>query len=219
MKRQESDLLLIQRIREKDPQAWNELDRRYRGRLRAFILRRLSNQDQGVIEDIVQEIFLGFYNSLPNYDEKRDLETWLFTIATHKITDYLRRHGRRPQVHLPFQEDEDDPSGEQFSDPKQRLPSSIARSAERRELEENVLAQALHAYVHELRQRNDYQRLKAIELIYVKGWRNQQVAAFLQVSEQDVANWRFQSKSRLHDRLVAARLPVEIFPELHREDA
>mgnify|MGYP001080635167 CR=1 FL=1 len=219
MKRQESDLLLIQRIREKDPQAWNELDRRYRGRLRAFILRRLNNQDQGVIEDIVQEIFFGFYNSLPNFDEKRDLETWLFTIATHKVTDYLRRQGRRPQVHLPFREDEDDTSGEQFSDPKQRVPSSIARSAEQRELEANVLAQALHAYVHELRQRNDYQRLKAIELIYVKGWRNQQVAAFLQVSEQDVANWRFQSKSRLRDRLVAARLPVEIFPELHQEDA
>ncbi len=53
-----------------------------------------------------------------------------------------------------------------------------------------------------------------MELIYVKGWRNQDVAAFLQVSEQDIANWRFQSKSRLQDRLRAARLPPEVFPEL-----
>jgi RNA polymerase sigma-70 factor (ECF subfamily) len=215
--KQESDQLLIQRIRKNDSQAWNELDRRYRGRLRAFIRRRLNQQD--AIEDIVQETFLGFHNSLPNFDEQRDLETWLFTIASHKVTDYLRRQGRRPQLYLPFGEEEGDTGAEELSDQKQRPPSSIARSAERRELEANILAQALQAYVQELRQRGDYQRLKAIELIYVKGWRNQQVAAFLQVSEQDVANWRFQSKSRLHDRLIAARLPADVFPELHQEDA
>ncbi|GIW84489.1 MAG: RNA polymerase sigma factor [Thermogemmata sp.] len=213
--KQESDLLLIQRIRKNDPKAWSELDRRYRGRLRAFVRRRLNQQD--AIEDIVQEIFLGFHTSLPNFDEQRDLETWLFTIANYKVTDYLRRHGRRPKLFLPCNEEDGDSYGEQLLDQKQRLPSSIARSAERRELEADVLAKALQSYVSELRQRGDYLRLKAIELIYVKGWRNQDVAAFLHVSEQDIANWRFQSKSRLQDRLIAARLPAEVFPELQQE--
>jgi RNA polymerase sigma-70 factor (ECF subfamily) len=215
MKR-ESDLLLIQRIRNNDSQAWAELDRRYRGRLRAYIRRRLNHQD--AIDDIVQETFMGFHTSLPNFDEQRDLETWLFTIANHKVTDYLRRQGRRSQYYLPCNDETGDSYGEQFSDQKQRLPSSIARSAERRELEEDVLAKALHSYVSELRQRSDYLRLKAMELIYVKGWRNQDVAAFLQVSEQDIANWRFQSKSRLQDRLRAARLPPEVFPELQDDE-
>ncbi len=214
--KQESDLLLIQRIRNNDPQAWAELDRRYRGRLRAYVRNRLNQQD--AIDDIVQDIFLGFHTSLPNFDEHRDLETWLFTIANYKVTDYLRRQGRRPQFYLPCSEEEGDSYGEQLHDQKQRVPSSIARSAERRELEADVLAQALHSYVNELRQRGDYLRLKAIELIYVKGWRNQDVAAFLHVSEQDIANWRFQSKSRLQDRLVAARLPPEVFPELQQEE-
>ncbi|MBP3958076.1 sigma-70 family RNA polymerase sigma factor [Gemmata sp. G18] len=29
----------------------------------------------------MQETFIGFSNSLVNYDDKRDLQTWLFTIA------------------------------------------------------------------------------------------------------------------------------------------
>lgn len=210
--KQESDLILIQRIRNKDLRAWEELDRRYRGRLRAYVRRRLNQQD--TIEDVVQEIFLGFHTSLPNFDEQRDLETWLFTIANHKVADYLRRQGRRPQFYLPWDEDDGDCYGEQLPDQNQRLPSSIARSAEQRELEADVLAKALHSYISELRLRGDYLRLKAIELIYVKGWRNQEVAAFLHVSEQDIANWRFQSKSRLQERLMAARLPPEVFPEL-----
>jgi RNA polymerase sigma-70 factor (ECF subfamily) len=54
----------------------------------------------------------------------------------------------------------------------------------------------------------------ALELIYVKGWRNQDVAARLPLTEQDVANIRFQAKKRLRDRLVAAKLSPDLFPEL-----
>ena len=45
---------------------------------------------------MVQETFVGFLNSLTNFDDKRDLQTWLFTIASHKVTDQLRKLGRRP---------------------------------------------------------------------------------------------------------------------------
>ena len=54
----------------------------------------------------------------------------------------------------------------------------------------------------------------ALELMYVKGWRNQDVAARLTMTEQDVANLRFQAKKRLRDRLIAAKLSPDFFPEL-----
>ena len=38
----ESDRLLVQRIRSNDQKAWDELDRRYRGRLTAYVRRRLK---------------------------------------------------------------------------------------------------------------------------------------------------------------------------------
>ena len=68
----ESDRLLVQRIRTNDQKAWVELDRRYRGRLTAYVRRRLK--DHASVEDVVQETFIGFANSLVNYDDKRDLK-------------------------------------------------------------------------------------------------------------------------------------------------
>ena len=90
----ESDRLLIQQIRQGDARAWEGLIERYEGRLLAFVDRRLH--DRAASEDVVQETFVGFLNSLPNFDEHRGLQTYLFTIASHKLTDHLRRMGRHP---------------------------------------------------------------------------------------------------------------------------
>src|ERR1700704_5847123 len=90
----ESDRLLVQQIRQGDARAWEHLIARYEGRLLAFVHRRL--RDRTASEDVVQETFIGFLNSLPNFDDRRELQTYLFTIASHKITDQLRRMGRRP---------------------------------------------------------------------------------------------------------------------------
>jgi RNA polymerase sigma-70 factor (ECF subfamily) len=205
----ESDRLLVQRIRSNDQKAWAELDRRYRGRLTAYVRRRLK--DHASVEDVVQETFIGFSNSLANYDDKRDLQTWLFTIAAHKVTDQLRRMGRRP---VSTGNEADEEMMGQTADDKQRPASSLARSAEQREKEEESLGLALREFVRELQTKGEYAKLMALELMYVKGWRNQDVAARLEMSEQDVANLRFQAKKRLRDRLTAAKLSPDIFPEL-----
>src|ERR671924_2434420 len=90
----ESDRLLVQQIRGGDSRAWETLIARYEGRLLAFVQRRV--RDRQAAEDILQETFVGFLNSLPNFDERRELQTYLFTIASHKLTDHLRRSGRHP---------------------------------------------------------------------------------------------------------------------------
>src|SRR6185437_7772206 len=94
----DSDRLLIQQIRQGDPLAWETLIARYEGRLLAYVQRRL--RDRATSEDVVQDTFVGFLNSLPNFDERRELQTYLFTIASHKLTDHLRRTGRHPQKSL-----------------------------------------------------------------------------------------------------------------------
>ncbi|HEY3227676.1 MAG TPA: RNA polymerase sigma factor, partial [Roseiflexaceae bacterium] len=85
----EGDRLLIQQIRQGDSRAWENLIVRYEGRLLAFVERRLH--DRAASEDVVQETFIGFLNSLPHFDDRRELQTYLFTIASHKLTDHLRR--------------------------------------------------------------------------------------------------------------------------------
>src|SRR3954462_4257230 len=116
----ESDRLLVQRIREQPRNsrlwndAWDELYRRYHGRLSAYVRRRLK--DHAAVDDVVQNTFVGFLNSLPNFDDKRDLQTWLFTIAAHKVTDQLRKNGRRPR---PTGGDADEEMLDRAADPGQ----------------------------------------------------------------------------------------------------
>src|SRR3954466_2334634 len=133
----ESDRLLIDQIRQRDSRAWETLISRYEGRLLAFVQRRL--RDRSVSEDVVQETFIGFLNSLPNFDDRRELQTYLFTIASHKLTDHLRKQGRHPLKTV-----SDSPSDvlhqQLDSNPG---ASSVARGQERQELESAALARCL----------------------------------------------------------------------------
>src|ERR1700757_1354870 len=159
----DSDRLLIQQIREGDSRAWETLISRYEGRLLAFVHRRLRDRDTS--EDVVQETFVGFLNSLPNFDDKRELQTYLFTIASHKLTDHLRRMGRHP---LKTASDSGDVLSQQLD--HHAAASSLARSDERRVLESAAIARCLGAMVRQWQEKGDQLRLKVMELLWVKGW-------------------------------------------------
>jgi RNA polymerase sigma-70 factor (ECF subfamily) len=204
----ESERLLIQQIRAGDERAWEQLVERYEGRLLAFAIRRL--RDRAASEDIVQETFIGFLHSLANFDEKRELQTYLFTIASYKITDYLRKMGRRPAR---TGEAAEERLAEE-ADSHQRVASSLARSRERQELESNALARALEQMLDQWRGKGEFQRIEVLELLFVKGWPNKDVAKCLDISEQQVANYRFAAVKKLAEQMRAAGLPADVFPEL-----
>jgi RNA polymerase sigma-70 factor, ECF subfamily len=204
----ESDRLLVQQIRQGDPRAWETLIARYEGRLLAFVERRL--RDRAASEDVVQETFVGFLNSLPNFDDRRELQTYLFTIASHKLTDHLRRCGRHPLRSLG--DNSSDLLNQQL-DPH-AAASSVARSEERRELESAAIVHCLGQMLRSWQERGDYVRLKVLELLWVKGWANRDVAAQLGVSEQQVANFRFAAVKKLSEQIRAAGLSADVFPQL-----
>src|ERR1700759_1457509 len=90
----ETDALLVRQGRAGDALAWRQLIERFEGRLLAFVDSRL--RDRAATEDVVQETCIGFVKRLPHYDEKRDMEAFLCSIAAHKMTDHLRKQRRRP---------------------------------------------------------------------------------------------------------------------------
>ncbi|HRX83326.1 MAG TPA: RNA polymerase sigma factor, partial [Pirellulaceae bacterium] len=94
----DTDRIIVERIRNGDSDAWGDLISRYEGRLLAFVESRIGRR--AVSEDIVQEAFVGFLNSLPNFDGRRPLESYLFSICAYKLTDHMRREGRRPALPL-----------------------------------------------------------------------------------------------------------------------
>src|SRR5262245_50476858 len=146
----ESDRLLIQQIRRGDVGAWEDLIARYEGRLLAFVERRL--RDRAASEDVVQETFVGFLNSLPNFDDRRELQTYLFTIASHKLTDFLRRQGRHPVRTV--SDSPGDILGQQLDD--QPGASSVARGHERRELEDAAITRWLGQMIAQWKDKGDW---------------------------------------------------------------
>jgi RNA polymerase sigma-70 factor, ECF subfamily len=209
----ESDRLLVQQIRQGDARAWEMLIARYEGRLLAFVQRRL--RDRAASEDVVQETFIGFLNSLPNYDESRELQTYLFTIASYKLTDHLRRTGRHPMQHV--SDGGNDVLHQKIDSHKGA--SSVARSRERRDLESEALARSLTTLLDQWRQLGEYVRIKVLELLLVKGWANRDVAKFLKITEQQVANIRFAAVKKLGDHVKSAGVPNDTFPELQEDQA
>lgn len=189
--------------------AWKELYDRYVGRVRAYIRRRLMTAS--LVDDAVQETFIGFQGSLPNYDDKRDLQSWLFSIACYKVIDALRRETRQP-----FPSDGEGPDETLAAEPdaRQRAASSLYRSKEQRDNEAAVLARELRKYLGELQQAKDYPRLMVLELLFVKQMKNQHVAAELKLPDQTIANYKFQAVKRLSAAVRAASLPADAFPEL-----
>jgi RNA polymerase sigma-70 factor (ECF subfamily) len=207
-----ADALLVSRIHASDESAWRELISRFEGRLLAFVESRV--RDRSAAEDIVQETLIGFLNSVANYDDSRSLETYLFSIAAHKLTDHLRRTGRRPAIPMSVAE-----AGQSSWDVpgSQRAASALYRSEERRGLEEAAIIKALGDEIARWKQRGDWTKLKCIELLVVRGLPNKDVAAALNVSEQQVANFKFDFVSRLKTLLARQDLPEEVFPELASE--
>ncbi len=204
-----TESLLIERVREGDAEAWNALIARYEGRLLAFVESRARNR--AAAEDIVQETFIGFLTSLPNFDGRRPLEAYLFSIAAHKLTDHLRREGRRPALPL-VASDDDTSCGEPAG--RARHASSIARSGERRHIEETALVEAIGRQIEHVRERAQWERLACIELLLVRGWTNKDAAARLGTSEQTVANYKFEFLAKLRELIRSQGLPEEVFPEL-----
>ena len=93
--RQESDGSLIDRAFLGDQMAFEQLVSRYSPALFAFIRRHTSD---GLVEDIVQSVFLQLYLSLPqlyqNLSYTRSalpLRSWLFRVAANRCIDEGRR--------------------------------------------------------------------------------------------------------------------------------
>lgn len=205
----EIDAVLIRRIRAREAAAWEELIARFEGRLLAFVESRL--RDRAASEDVVQESFIGFLSSLPNYDQSRPLESYLFSIAAHKLTDLLRREGRRPTLPLATgsasQTDWDLPG-------KDRPASSIMRSGERLHMERGAITLALQEQIHYWRNRGDWEKIKCAELLFVRGLPNKDAATKLGVSEQTVANHKFDFIAKIRANIRKQGLSVDVFPEL-----
>jgi len=78
----------------RDPQAFDELYRRYVNRVYAYHLVRTSSREEA--EDLTSQTFLAALEGLPGYRRQGNFAVWLFGIARHKLVDHYRRPAALP---------------------------------------------------------------------------------------------------------------------------
>ena len=196
----EADRDLIAAIRAGDEAAWQDCIDRYEGRIVAFVESRLG--DRGMAEDIAQETFLGFMTSLPNYDEATPLESFLFSIAAHKVIDALRKKGRRPPLRsFEAAGGTDTATGGFEPVASGRRISSAAASREQQRRDEQAIRGILAELIGQWTAKGDYERLHCLELLVVLGWPNKRVAEQLSITEQQVANHKSYVLHQIRQRL------------------
>ena len=89
----QDDLELVERCRQGDLGAFEEVYRTHSRRLYGVAVRMLGNPADA--EDMLQEIFLAAHRKLESFRGESALGTWLYRLAVNLCLDYLRsRTGR-----------------------------------------------------------------------------------------------------------------------------
>ena len=149
-----SDAELLERVGQRDRQAFEILYGRYVRSVFGLALRRLG--DRGHAEDAVQEAFAAIWRSASTYRPERGAAGgWLYTVARNAIVDRLRRNGLAPDAELP----------ELVS--REPGPSEKA--------EDSYVSWRVHRALEELQPRER----EVIELAYWSGMSQSEVAEYL----------------------------------------
>lgn len=180
-----NDLLL--QVRDGDLESWNQLVSQFHGRLLAFARKKLDQAADA--DDVVQETFLSFLNSLATYREDASLETWLFQILRRRIADHFRRKGRTVEADAVVA------SGDLTSSagpaatrtPVDQSASWYVRREEQRTLDLQSLARAVAEVTAALKERNRFRDLIVFDLLFFAGRRNLEIAEHTGLQETAVA--------------------------------
>ena len=88
-----AELRLVERCRQGELGAFEELYRAHSGRLFSLAVRMLGNPADA--EDMLQEIFLSAHRKLDSFRGEAALGTWLYRLAMNQILDHVRSRAAR----------------------------------------------------------------------------------------------------------------------------
>jgi RNA polymerase sigma-70 factor (ECF subfamily) len=92
------DFGLIERAKEGDSSAFNQIVSVYRKRILGTIARLIGRPED--VEDVAQDVFLRLYYSLDQLRAPEVFEPWLYRLTVNAAYDYMRRQRRRPESRM-----------------------------------------------------------------------------------------------------------------------
>ena len=89
------DLTWLERLRRREHDAFAELVQRHQQQV--FVCCAVFGLNAHEAEDVASETFLAAWKSIPSFNAKSKVGTWLWTIAYHKSMDFLRKKRPSPE--------------------------------------------------------------------------------------------------------------------------
>ena len=84
---------LVERLKQQDEAAFNELVRLYQGRIYRLVFRMLG--DRAEAEDLAQEVFVTVFKSIHGFRGDAKLSTWMYRVAANHCKNRIKYLGRR----------------------------------------------------------------------------------------------------------------------------
>jgi RNA polymerase sigma-70 factor (ECF subfamily) len=190
-----SDAELVQRVGDADEAALSQLYQRF---VRpCYSLARRICADDGLAEEVVQEVFLTLWRDPSRFDPSRgSLATWLLTLIHHKAVDAVRREStlRRHVVAVPE-------AGEDWS------PTPVPGA------DQTAMARIAAGQVRAALHRLPIEQRQALALAYFGGHTQREIAALTGVPLGTVKARMFTAVQRLRLLLTRSRRPDALLAE------
>jgi RNA polymerase sigma-70 factor (ECF subfamily) len=194
----DADSELLGRLRQRSPQAFEQLIDTYQGPVFGFVYRLLEDPTEA--PDVTQEVFLKVYRNLGDFRGECSLKTWIYRIAIHEASNRRRWFFRHRHRETPMEAERDDEGGPLDLVADQRdTPYEALHRREQIEL----IAQALRGLDARLR--------VALVLRDIEGLSYNEIAETLQISLGTVKSRILRGREALKVRLQ--RQAPELVPE------
>jgi len=180
----ERDAAAVERLKQGDTKALDELFRRHRDAAYGIAYRLLGNPDDAL--EVVQEAFIHVMRGIQAFRGQSAFRTWLYRIVTHAALDYRRWRAVRAADSL-----DAETAAEPAAGPADRTPAQEASDRDLERAIEKALANI-----------SDKNRA-ALVLYALEGLSYKEVAEVLGISVGTVMSRIFNARQRLRELLAA----------------
>lgn len=90
MSRQKTDEEIIEKVKKGNSELYGVIVEKYRSLLMRYV-RRVTNQAEEEVEDIVQEVFIKGYENVQSFDQTKKFSSWIYRIAHNLCIDFFRK--------------------------------------------------------------------------------------------------------------------------------
>ena len=178
-----TDQKLIDRVREGDRGAFDEIYRRYFKRVYGFLDKRLRNRAD--TEETTQEVFINIFSSLDTFRGEAPFAAWVFGLTRRTLASRFRRK-QHPTVPLYDEEDEHGLSNH-----------AVGSSTEASPLENYELMELAAHLAHSLEREVTPEQRQLFELHHLQSMPIAEIARSLSKSEDSIKSNLYRTRKVL----------------------